>query len=81
MIITETATIKEVEHYCGDSSVSVSQEVKNLVASAGQRLKALFTADPLFGGLNEEEIAGLLAVTKVTARTPGSDTPQSSSPS
>ena len=64
-LVTGVCPIKDVEKFILGSEIQLSEETKKLFR--GPRLEALFRASPRFDGLTDDEIVGLMTLSKITS--------------
>jgi hypothetical protein len=64
-LVTGVCPIKDAEKFVLGSEIQLSEETKRLFR--GARLEALFKAEPRFSVLTDDEIAGLMTLSKITS--------------
>jgi hypothetical protein len=64
-LVTGVCPIKDAEKFVLGSEIQLSEETKKLFR--GTRLEALFRAEPRFSPLTDDEIAGLMTLSKITS--------------
>ena len=64
-LVTGVCPIKDAEKFVLGSDMQLAEETKKLFR--GARLEALFKAEPRFSALTDDEIAGLMTLSKITS--------------